>query len=311
MQSAPAVMPAAPAAAPAGPPAVAAPPAAGPARPQIPDVQGLVVLIRNAILGLHQANVAGDYSVLRELAAPDFQQANSPANLSNVFADLRGRDIDLGAVTVVNPSLASEPVVTDQGLMRLVGFFPAGGQRIDFDLVFQPVGGRWELISIGVFPPRAEAIPPPRPAKPTAKPTVPDPAGLVALIRQSVMALGQANMAGDYAILRGIASPGFRDGNSLVKLAKVFADLRGRNLDLGPVAVIEPHLFKPAEIDKQGFLRLTGYFPSRPEQVNFDLAFQFIDGDWRLFGIGLNTSREVPQGAAGINQASGFTAPAK
>jgi hypothetical protein len=276
----------------------------------VPDVQGLVVLIRNAVLALHQANVAGDYSVLRELAAPDFREANSPANLSNVFADLRGRGIDLGAVTVVNPSLAREPTIDERGLLRLVGFFPADGQRIDFDLVFQPVGGRFQLISIGVFPPRADASPPA--AKPPAKkPAVPDATALVALIRQSVMALGQANMAGDYAVLREIASPGFRDGNSLVKLAKAFAELRARNLDLGPVAAIEPHLFKPAEIDKQGFLRLTGYFPSRPEQVNFDLAYQFAEGEWRLFGIGLNTSREVPQGAAGVNQASGFTPPGK
>ena len=31
--------------------------------------------------------------------------------------------------------------------------------------------------------------------------------------------------------------------------------------------------------------------------MNFDLAFQFGEGQWRLFGIGVNTSREEPVAA--------------
>jgi hypothetical protein len=65
-----------------------------------------------------------------------------------------------------------------------------------------------------------------------------------------------------------------------------------------PVAVITPKLYRDPSFDERGRLRLTGFFPSRPEQVNFDLAFEMVDGHWRLFGIGVNTSREVP--AAGI-----------
>jgi hypothetical protein len=36
-------------------------------------------------------------------------------------------------------------------------------------------------------------------------------------------------------------------------------------------------------------LRLTGYFPTQPLQIKFDLLFERIRGDWRLFGISVAT----------------------
>jgi len=271
----------------------------------VPDVQSLVVLIRNAVVALHQANTAGNYSVLRDIAAPGFQLANSPASLSGAFASLRSRGIDLSQITFVNPRLYRDPTIDRRGLMHLVGFFPVGSEQVDFDLLFQAVGGHWRLFGIGVNPQKAPgpadggaAAPKLPQPKPAAEATLPDATTMVALIRASVIALNQANATGNYSVLRDISAPGFRDVNGLAQLGAIFAELRSRQLDLAPVAVIDPKLFRPPAIDQQSHLRLAGYFPSAPEQVNFDLAFQFGDGQWRLFGIGLNTSRQAPAASA-------------
>jgi hypothetical protein len=163
------------------------------------------------------------------------------------------------------------------------------------------------LFGIGVDPPKPvpgeeAAVKLPEPV-PQAR--IPDAPTLVELIRTTVIALNQANQVGDYEVLRGISAPGFQQANSATQLAGHFEGLKARDLDLAPVSVIDPKLFRPPAIDQQGFLRLTGFFPSKPEQVNFDLAFQFVEGQWRLFGIGLNTTREqiaaptdTPQGAS-------------
>jgi hypothetical protein len=37
-------------------------------------------------------------------------------------------------------------------------------------------------------------------------------------------------------------------------------------------------------------LLLKGFFPTNPEQVNFELVFQWVDTQWRLFGIAVTTS---------------------
>jgi hypothetical protein len=58
--------------------------------------------------------------------------------------------------------------------------------------------------------------------------------------------------------------------------------------------VIDPKLARAAFVNDQGMLRITGFFLTKPEQVNFDLAFQPVDGQWRLFGISVKTSQAQP-----------------
>jgi hypothetical protein len=125
-------------------------------------------------------------------------------------------------------------------------------------------------------------------------PNMPDQAKMAILIRTMIIALNQANMTNNYSVLRDMAAPSFQEANSPEDLSEIFAALRERDLDLGPITIINPQLFRDPMIDDRGRLRLIGFFPSRPEQVNFDLAFEMVDGEWKLFGIGVNTSREAP-----------------
>jgi hypothetical protein len=43
-------------------------------------------------------------------------------------------------------------------------------------------------------------------------------------------------------------------------------------------------------ITEQGMLRLTGAYDTQPKQVHFDLLFQLVAGQWKMFGISLGTS---------------------
>ena len=63
----------------------------------------------------------------------------------------------------------------------------------------------------------------------------------------------------------------------------------------------------PAFMDN-GLLRLSGFFPSAPEQVNFDLAFQQVAGRWLLFGIAVNTS-PAPNAVASAPSSSSTPKP--
>jgi hypothetical protein len=122
------------------------------------------------------------------------------------------------------------------------------------------------------------------------------------LIRSTLLAANHANLTGNYTVLRELGTPDFQQTNSAARLTEIFRDLRSRNIDLGPVAVLDAKLVREPSIMQNRYLRLSGFFPSRPEQVNFDLAFQMIAGRWRLFGIALNTTRnDTPVAAAGSN----------
>jgi hypothetical protein len=124
------------------------------------------------------------------------------------------------------------------------------------------------------------------------------------LIRSTLLTLNDANRSGNYTVLRDLAALGFQAKNSAADLALIFADLRRRNFDLFAVALIAPQLSAPPALNPQGMLQLSGVFPTRPLQIKFDLLFENVQGQWRLFGISVATP-QAPQAAAPAANTSG------
>jgi hypothetical protein len=94
-------------------------------------------------------------------------------------------------------------------------------------------------------------------------------------------------------VLRDVGSPGFQS-NSAARLGEIFAKLRNDNLDLSGVAVIDPQLNLLPQIEANGLMHMAGFFPSVPTQVNFDLSFAPVNGQWRLFGISVSIGQSGP-----------------
>jgi hypothetical protein len=122
---------------------------------------------------------------------------------------------------------------------------------------------------------------------------IPDGPALNILIRKTLLTVNDANLSGNYTVLRDLAAPGFQSANDSAKLAGIFADLRSRKIDLAPIVFFDPKLVRQPEITEARMPHLSGFLPTRPEQVNFDMLFDNVTGRWRLFGIAVNTS--VPQ----------------
>ena len=110
-------------------------------------------LIRSTLLTLNDANRSGNYTVLRDLAAPDFQARNTTADLSQSFFDLRHRNFDLYGAALLAPQLTALPALDQRGFLHLAGYFPTRPQQIDFDLLFQDVGNQWR-VTVFPSPPR-------------------------------------------------------------------------------------------------------------------------------------------------------------
>ena len=164
---------------------------------KVPDNLKVAILIKNTVIALNNANLTGNYSVLRDLAAPGFAQANNPARLAQIFQKLRDRKIDLGPTVLFKPVLTREPFIAKNGLLLMEGYFATKPEKVEFDLAFKMVGGDWKLFGLrvdtapataAVAPGRAGAVParttnekPARPApknsaQKTAREDVPAPA---------------------------------------------------------------------------------------------------------------------------------------
>jgi hypothetical protein len=126
------------------------------------------------------------------------------------------------------------------------------------------------------------------------KPANIDRNGVLMLVRSTLLALDHANKTGNYTVLRDLAAPGFQVGNNAARLAEIFAKLRTDKLDLAGVAVIDPQLSLLPQIEANGMMHMAGFFPSVPSQVNFELIYAPVDGQWRLFGISVALGQAAP-----------------
>lgn len=131
--------------------------------PKIPDAYKLNMLIRTTLIALNQANRTGNYTVLRDLAAPAFARTNDAAKLSEIFAALRKRGLDLSPILFFQPKLRGPANLTDNGLLRLTGYFETKPEQISFDMLFQPIEGNWLLfgLAVDVAAPKAREAKPP------------------------------------------------------------------------------------------------------------------------------------------------------
>ena len=158
-QSAPSAKQAAPPPAVAGPPrAKAAPVSQKPAAEQPLQTQ-TQYLIRTTLLALNNANQTGNYTVLRDLAAPSFRERNSAADLAQVFGELRRAKLDLSMAALLMPEIEQPPSLDADRRLRLKGSYATQPNRVVFDILYEAVAGEWQLygLSISTRPTRAAA----------------------------------------------------------------------------------------------------------------------------------------------------------
>ena len=145
----------------------------------------------------------------------------------------------------------------------------------------------WAACLAGAASPAAAQAPAaaPVPVPATNQAGVPDPIVINKLVWSAMAALDHANQTGNYSVLRDLGAPSFQANNSAESLGGIFQALRNQQLDLGYTLVVGPTYQFPPAIVQSGLLRVRGTFPLRPATIGFDLLFQNISGQWRIFGI--------------------------
>lgn len=120
---------------------------------------------------------------------------------------------------------------------------------------------------------------------PVAAAPVPGEMELAQLIWSTMVMIEQANASGNYTVLRDNSATGFQINNDPAKLAQIFAGLRSTRIDLSTTLLTAPRYTAPPRQLRADVFQVQGYFPLRPRTVVFDLAFQWQNGRWRLFGV--------------------------
>ncbi len=155
-----------------------APGAAPPPSPMpVPNELELAKMIWSTMAAVDHANLAGNYSVLRDLSAPGFQMNNDAARLAKIFETLRASNVDLSNTMLLAPTYQTAPVIMQGNVLHVKGFFGLRPIAIGFDLYYQWLQGRWRLYGVSIVPAamanvQPGAAPPPvQPAQPGRRDT--------------------------------------------------------------------------------------------------------------------------------------------
>jgi hypothetical protein len=162
--------------------------------------------------------------------------------------------------------------------------------------------GDYQVVQVGEQPPVSGAA---EPLAASVAPTMPTDDVLLMLIQSYLIAVNQANLTGNYTVLRDLAAPGFQQANSVEKLAEIFVRIRNAKVDISPILLYQPKLFRKPEFTEKGRLRVSGFFPTEPQRVNFDLILEFVGGKWRLYGIsaGMSQPKQAQPSATSVGPA--------
>ena len=114
---------------------------------------------------------------------------------------------------------------------------------------------------------------------------------LSALARSTIIALHQANITGNYTVLRDLGAMSFRGNNTSARLSIAFAPLRRSGIDLSKTVVFDPVLTKTPKIDRSGILSLEGFFPTKPKRINFAMSLRYEEGRWRIFSVSVGAGQ--------------------
>ncbi|MFN0217821.1 MAG: hypothetical protein ACKVP4_03285 [Hyphomicrobium sp.] len=128
-------------------------------------------------------------------------------------------------------------------------------------------------------------------------PPIPGSFELIDLVRATVLAVDAGNKSGDYTRLFEMGTPTFQAATSPERLAAGFEPLRSRTRDLSVVKAMTPQTTGAPTVDRNGLLRILGFFEIGAVQLVYDLVYDYDHQErrWRVAAISLIPHDIAPQ----------------
>lgn len=118
--------------------------------------------------------------------------------------------------------------------------------------------------------------------------TVPSDKRLKEMVNFAVLRLGTAINKNDFKAFHESLSAEFKAQSTPEALQNAFRSFIDRGIDLTLLKDIEPVFSETPQLDDDGVLVLTGYYPAEPPVTYFETKFVFEYPRWELYGIDIS-----------------------
>jgi hypothetical protein len=227
-----------------------------------------VVDASNEFLGLlGQGNISAAYA----MTSAGYQSQNDEA----VFADAVKQ---LGLTDYASSYWNSRKINNNQGSVEGTITTTKGSTKsVSIQLLNEQ--GKWKIDGLKCEGVELQSL---RPIVP-----VPSDADLEKLVTGSLLEFNQAVLAKDFGKFYEQLAGVWKKETSAEQLKKTFGAFIDNEIDIGPINNVKPRIEPRPQIDSRGALIVTGFYPTKPSQVKFELKYFHERGAWRLFGISI------------------------
>jgi hypothetical protein len=244
-------------------------------------------LLLESVLAFNQALAAKDFTAVHASISKLWQEQITPAKMKETFQTFIDKGMDLSNVARVEPVYSEPAKIDENGVLVVQGVYPTTPSKVGFRLKYLPEGKTWKLIGINLDVQPVE----------TAEVKAPSEAECKALVRESLLAFNAALQAKNFAAFHKTIVTGWQKQVSPEKLQEQFQGFIDKEIDLAPVAKLEPEFSKPPAVDEDGLLLLEGTYSDGKRGLSFDLAYLFEAPKWRLAKINVHLGAEKEDAA--------------
>ena len=246
----------------------------------VPSERQLKTLTRESLLAFNRAVQAQDFTAFHKQISALWREQITPVKLKEIFQVFIEQEIDLAPVASLEPVFDQPAAIDDDGVLVVQGHYPTRPSAVQFRLKFLNEKSAWKLMGIKVD------------VKPTSEPggVVPSEREARAVALESLLAFNRAVQAKNFATFHKQIAEVWRKQITPAQLRKAFEPFVDQEVDISPIADLQP-VFEPEPgFDEDGFLLLKGYYPTTPHKVRFKLRYIQEDGQWQLVNIAVTVA---------------------
>ena len=248
---------------------------------KVPPAGKLKTLARDSILTFNQAVQAKDFTAFHKSIAEMWREEITPERLKSIFQGFIDQQVDLSSIGQAEPAFEPAPSVDDDEVLTLAGRYPLSSDELHFRLKYVNEKSAWKLICIKVDVKPAGAA---EAKAPTLKE-----AG--ALVRESLLDFNHALQAKSFGTFHKKIAPMWQKQITPEKMQSLFQSFIDAELDISPIAKLDPAFERGPLIDEDGLLQIEGFYPTKPLQVRFKLGYIYEGGAWRLLRVNVKAGR--------------------
>lgn len=244
--------------------------------PALPKDKELKALAFDSLFAFNKAVQEKSFAKFhQERLSPQFRKQFPLEKFTAAFQVFIDKGYDISNIAKSEPVFDIPPAIDSDGLLVLKGHYDTRPNKVTFKLTYVYEASAWKLLGINV-----QAIPF---VENSGK--VPTNKELKKLALDSLLLFNVALQTKDFENFYNHSAKLWQKETSPEKLLEAFQSFIDKEVNIAPIAKLEPTFDSTPAVNDDGLLVMKGFYPTQPSRVFFQLKYIDEDGSWTLAAI--------------------------